>query len=126
MDTRRPYLLRAMYDWIIDQGWTPFLLVDATKPDVAVPTDYIQDGRIVLNISPAACAALMLGNDMVSFQARFGGYPHHIQFSPYAVLAIYARENGEGLVFAPDDNREPPPPSTQPPKPNKPRLSVVK
>lgn len=125
MDTRRPYLLRAIYDWIVDQGWTPFLLVDAARPGVLVPGDYVQDGRIVLNVSPAACAALVLGNDVVSFEARFGGKPHHIQFSPYAVLAIYARENGEGLVFAPDDNSDPEP-SPQPPRPGKPKLSVVK
>lgn len=125
MDTRRPYLLRAMYDWIVDQGWTPFLLVDATRPGVEVPVSYVQDGRIVLNVSPAACAALSLGNDEVSFQARFGGQPHVIQFSPQAVLAIYARENGEGLVFAPDDDSDPEP-APQPPRPGKPKLSVVK
>lgn len=125
MDTRRPYLLRAMYDWIVDQGWTPFLLVDASQPGVEVPDSYVQDGRIVLNVSPAACAALSLGNDEVSFQARFGGQPYTIRFSPHAVLAVYARENGEGLVFASDDGPAPEP-SPSPPKPGKPKLSVVK
>lgn len=98
----RPYLVRAINEWIIDQGWTPHLLVNATWPGVQVPERFVEDGRIVLNINPAAVRELMLANAEVCFSARFAGTPHWVQVPMGAVLGIYARENGEGLFF--DEN----------------------
>lgn len=95
----RPYLLRALNEWILDQGWTPHLLVNATWPGVKVPEAFIEDGRIVLSISPSAVRDLLLANSEVSFSARFSGTPHWIQVPVGAVLGIYARENGEGIFF---------------------------
>jgi stringent starvation protein B len=121
----RPYLIRAIYDWLVDNGLTPHLLVDAAVPGVAVPAAYVKDGQIVLNISPSAVRNLELGNDLVRFEARFGGQPVVIWVPPTAVRGIYARENGQGMVF-PDEprvdgtagesppERDPEPPSAPP------------
>ncbi len=95
----RPYLVRAINEWIIDQGWTPHLLVNAMWPGAQVPEAFVEDGRIVLNINPSAVRELLLANTEVSFSARFAGTPHWIQVPIGAVLGIYARENGEGLFF---------------------------
>ncbi|WP_407331469.1 ClpXP protease specificity-enhancing factor [Enterovibrio sp. 27052020O] len=99
---RRPYLLRAFYEWLIDNDLTPHLVVDATLPYVNVPTEYVQDGQIVLNVAPRAVGNLDLGNDEVCFNARFGGRPMLVSVPLYAVLAIYARENGAGTMFDPE------------------------
>lgn len=103
MISSRPYLIRAIYDWIVDNDLTPYLLVDAEQPNVTVPQQYIQDGRIILNISPTAVRSLELGNDWVMFSARFGGKSMEISVPPTAVMAIYAKENGRGMVFTDDD-----------------------
>lgn len=95
----RPYLVRAINEWIIDQGWTPHLLVNALWPGVQVPQAFVEDGRIVLSINPSAVRELLLANTEVSFSARFAGTPHWVQVPIGAVLGIYARENGEGLFF---------------------------
>lgn len=95
----RPYLVRAINEWIIDQGWTPHLLVNAMWPGAQVPEAFVEGGRIVLNINPSAVRELLLANTEVSFSARFAGTPHWIQVPIGAVLGIYARENGEGLFF---------------------------
>lgn len=95
----RPYFVRAIYDWIVDQGLTPYLMVDADWPDVFVPRAYIEDGRIVLNIKPSAVRDLLLENDAVSFSARFAGQTELIRAPIGSVLGIYARENGQGLFF---------------------------
>lgn len=100
---QRPYLLRAMHAWITDSGCTPHLVVDATREGVQVPQDFVQDGRIVLNISYSATSNLELGNDAVSFNARFGGTPRTVRVPLGAVLGIYARENGRGMIFSPED-----------------------
>ncbi|WP_325891569.1 ClpXP protease specificity-enhancing factor [Grimontia sp. NTOU-MAR1] len=99
---RRPYLLRAFYDWLLDNDLTPHLVVDATMPYVNVPFEYVQDGQIVLNVAPRAVGNLELGNDEVSFNARFGGRPMLVTVPMYAVMAIYARENGAGTMFDPE------------------------
>jgi stringent starvation protein B len=109
--SRRPYLLRAMHEWMIDCGQTPHLIVDATRPHVQVPRAYVKDDRIVLNLSPAATQDLNLGNEWVMFSARFAGVVHHVQLPVSAVLGIYARENGQGMVF-PDDEAAAPTGST--------------
>lgn len=99
---RRPYLLRAFYDWLIDNEFTPHLVVDATLPDVDVPLEYVQDGQIVLNIAPQSVIDLELGSDDVRFSARFGGVSVAIVVPLYAVIAIYSRENGSGTMFEPE------------------------
>jgi stringent starvation protein B len=95
-------MLRAFYDWIVDNELTPHLVVDATAAHVIVPQQFVQDGQIVLNVSPSACVNFYLSPEGVSFQARFGGQPFQLSFPCSAVLAIYARENGAGTMFTPD------------------------
>lgn len=102
MTSHRPYLLRALYEWIADNGLTPHLLVDATRPGVRVPTHAVKDGRIVLNIAERAVAQLRMDNDDVRFSARFGGVSHAVIVPIDAVLAVYARENGQGMELPPD------------------------
>jgi stringent starvation protein B len=109
LPSRRPYLLRAMHEWMCDAGLTPHLIVDAMRPGVAVPAAYIKDGKIVLNVSVSATQHLQLHNDGVSFAARFAGVVHQIQVPIAAVLGIYARETGEGMVFNETDPDLPPP-----------------
>jgi stringent starvation protein B len=99
MNSSRPYLLRALLDWISDNGLTAHLLVDATLPGVEVPAQFIQDGKITLNIGPSAVQGLEMGNEAVSFSARFAGRPMQVYVPVGAVLAIYARENGQGMMF---------------------------
>jgi len=124
----KPYLVRAIYEWIVDNSLTPFMLVDATCADVIVPRQYVQDGRIVLNLNPQAVAGLSLGNEAVAFSARFGGTPVQVAVPLTAVLALYARETGKGMVFDSDDDSAGPPPETPDPGPKKgrPALKVVK
>lgn len=102
MTPNRPYLLRAFYDWLLDNQLTPHLVVDATKSDVEVPQQFVQNGQIVLNISPTAVGQFHMDMDDVSFNARFGGVPHQVYIPLGAVLAIYARENGAGTMFEPE------------------------
>jgi stringent starvation protein B len=99
MTSNQPYLLKAFFDWIVDNGLTPHLVVDATQNNVSVPAQYVNDGQIVLNVSPGACMNFNMTPEGISFQARFGGQPHYIDIPSHAVLAIYARENGAGTVF---------------------------
>jgi stringent starvation protein B len=103
MTPNRPYLLRAFFDWIVDNDCTPHLVVDAHYPAVQVPTQFVQDGQIVLNISPSAVTGFSLDMEQLSFNARFGGQPMQVYVPLGAVLAIYARENGEGTVFTADE-----------------------
>lgn len=102
MTSHRPYLLRALYEWIADNGLTPHLLVDATLPGVRVPAHAVKDGRIVLNIAERAVGHLQMDNDDVRFSARFGGVSHAVIVPIDAVLAVYARENGQGMELPPD------------------------
>lgn len=100
MTPRRPYLLRAFYDWLLENELTPHLVVDATLPGVKVPLEYVQDGQIILNVAPRAVGNLELGNDEVTFNARFGGRPHLVIVPIYAVQAIYAREMAQALCLS--------------------------
>ena len=102
LSPRRPYLLRAFYEWLLDNQLTPHLVVDVTLPGVQVPMEYARDGQIVLNIAPRAVGNLELSNDEVSFNARFGGVPRQVSVPLAAVLAVYARENGAGTMFEPE------------------------
>ena len=99
---RRPYLVRAFYECLLDNQLTPHLVVDVTLPNVQVPMEYARDGQIVLNIAPRAVGNLELANDEVRFNARFGGVPRNVSVPMAAVLAIYARENGAGTMFEPE------------------------
>jgi stringent starvation protein B len=131
MTTNRPYLIRALYDWIVDNRMTPHLLVDANADGVYVPQQFVQDGRIVLNVSPDAVRGLEMANDLISFNARFGGMPMDVSVPPGTVLGIYAKENGRGMLFPEEEQGEegdtPPDGTPQPPKPGKrPVLKVVK
>ncbi|WP_145500810.1 ClpXP protease specificity-enhancing factor [Yersinia bercovieri] len=103
MSPRRPYLLRAFYEWLIDNQLTPHLVVDVTRPGVSVPMEFARDGQIVLNVAPRAVGNLELGNDGVSFNARFGGVPRQVIVPMAAIVAIYARENGSGTMFEPEE-----------------------
>ena len=129
MKPRRPYLLRALHEWITDSGETPHIVVDAAAEGVTVPRQYVKDGKIVLNLGMGATQRLSMGADEVQFDARFAGVIHHVRFPVSAVLGIYARETGEGMVFSEQD-LGPEPPSRPTPAdegaPRRPRLKVVK
>ena len=145
--SRRPYLLRAMFDWMLDSGYTPHLIVDATPEHVQVPRAFVKDGRIVLNVAPSATQSFLIGADAVQFSARFSGVSHNIHVPVEAVLGIYARETGQGMVFTEDagspqgPDESGPHPDSPPPaapadispagrprgdKPGRPNLKVVK
>ena len=110
MTSSRPYLIRAMYEWIADNACTPYVLVDALWPGVSVPERYVEDGQIVLNIAPSAVAEMELGNEMIRFSARFGGIPTEVVVPIGAIRGLYARENGRGMVFEEDESEPPEPP----------------
>jgi stringent starvation protein B len=107
MTSNRPYLLRAIYDWISDNGLTPYVLVDAAQPGVKVPAHVVKNGQVVLNLAMRAVANLDLGNDRIAFQARFSGVSQSIVIPVQAVLALYAQENGQGMMFPADENDTP-------------------
>ena len=100
---KRPYLLRAYYDWLVDNSFTPYLVVDATYLGVNVPVEYVKDGQIVLNLSANATGNLQLTNDFIQFNARFKGVSRERYIPMGAALAIYARENGDGVMFEPEE-----------------------
>ncbi|PWV61817.1 ClpXP protease specificity-enhancing factor [Plasticicumulans acidivorans] len=127
MTSNRPYLIRALYEWILDNGMTPHILVNAGMRGVDVPSQHVHEGRIVLNISPSAVQGLVLGNDAIDFSARFSGVAQQVHVPISAVLAIYSRENGQGTAFPDEEDQDEPPP--QPPRPDagkRPTLKVVK
>lgn len=130
MTPNRPYLLRATFEWICDNNLTPHIAVDAHYEGVEVPQQYVKDGQIVLNIAPRAVSHFSASNDEVSFSARFGGMPTQIRVPINAVMAIFARENGQGMAFDPIEPPETPPPSPSSGKGDKaksgPTLKVVK
>jgi len=126
---KRPFLLRAMHQWITESGNTPHVIVDASREGTEVPRAYVKDGKIVLNLSEGATQRLRLGNEEVEFDARFAGVIHHVRFPVSAVLGVYARETGEGMVFSEQDlGPQPPthPPQTDEGGSRRPQLKVVK
>lgn len=128
MNPTRPYLIRAFYEWIVDSDCTPHIVVNAEYKDVVVPREFVEGGQIVLNIAMPAVKDLTLNNEVVSFQARFGGVEHEVYVPVPAVLAIYARENGRGMVFS-EDEETPPPDKSAVDKGSKtkaPHLTVIK
>jgi stringent starvation protein B len=148
--TAKPYLVRAIYDWCLDEGHTPYLLVSATYPGVRFPEGYARDGRLTLNVAPKAVERLELGSDRIRFLARFGGQVHGVEVPVAAVIAVFAAESHDGIVFgeppapaaalegaatsaepAPGPNGadgppEPPPPGSPESRPGGPRLRLVK
>jgi len=132
--SRRPYLLRAMHEWISDSNQTPHIVVDASIEGVEVPRQYVQGGKIILNVSSNATSLLSLGNDVVRFRARFGAATYDVSVPIVAVLGIYARETGQGMIFSEADTppQPPAPPSEPAPsttgegKRSKPTLKVIK
>jgi stringent starvation protein B len=135
--SRRPYLIRAIHQWALDNGYTPHLLVAADYPGVSVPKPFVKDNRIALDLSPMAVRELNLESEPIFFSARFGGTPYDIVVPSGAVLAIYARENGDGILFGEPEPIDPASPVVQstpgdepppgPPKPGgRPKLRIVK
>ncbi len=128
MSSSRPYMVRAIHQWITDNQLTPYIVVDATQPLVTVPQQHVSEGKIVLNCSYDAVSALSIENEWISFNARFGGVSEEISFPPHAVRAIYASENGQGMVF-PEGEQEDPPPAEgaeSERKKGRPALKIVK
>lgn len=132
MTSSRPYLVRALNEWILDNDCTPYIVVDAGVQGVQVPTEHVANGQIVLNISTGAVRGLVIGNGAIEFSARFGGVPMQVFIPLQAVLAIYAKENGEGMVFGsepgfpdPEGDEAPAPKADERPT-GRPTLKVVK
>ena len=129
MTSTKPYLIRAFYEWIVDNRHTPYVVVNAEHEASRVPTEYVEDGRIVLNIAQAAVRNLSLGNKAIEFNAKFNGIAMDIYAPVAAVVAIYAHENGRGMVFTEEDNNGDngdTDPQDDPPPRGKPKLTVVK
>lgn len=131
---RRPYLVRAMHEWMTANNQTPHLVVDASISSAEVPRAYVRDGRITLNVSWQATQGLKLGNEWIEFSARFGGVAQHVRIPVSSVLGIYARETGQGMIFgeddapasaAPPDGDQPSPPAPAGGKPRA-KLKVIK
>lgn len=116
MTSSRPYLLRALYEWILENNCTPYIVVNAYAEEVQVPQDYVKDGQIILNISPLAVQGLLMGNEALEFSGRFAGIPTPVYVPSHAIIGIYARENGQGMVFDSEaPSPVPPTPPTRPP-----------
>lgn len=111
MNSSRPYLVRALYEWIVDNDCTPYVLVDAEQAGVQVPRQHVKDGQIVLNVAPGAVRQLAVGNDEVTFGARFGGVAMQVAIPITALRGIYARENGQGMLFEPESPAPEPAPA---------------
>ena len=123
LGSTKPYLIRAIFDWCLDEGQTPQVMVDVSVTGVEVPAGYANEGKIVLNLHPNSVRGLELGNEYLMFSARFAGKSEDIAVPVEAVLAIYARENGQGIVFQADGSGITPP---SPKKPSKPEWQPVK
>lgn len=141
MTSSRPYIVRALYDWILENDCTPYIVVNAFDDDVEVPQEHVKDGQIILNISPSAVQDLFIRDEAVEFDGRFAGIPTRVFVPTSSVMGIYAKENGQGMIFDADGRVPPRPPSPtgtddtgkstgsepQPIKPKKkPALRVVK
>lgn len=112
MSSSRPFLLRALYEWILENQCTPYIVVNAWLDGVMVPQEFVKDGQIVLNISPTAVHNLQMGNEAVEFNGRFGGIPTPVFVPVAAIMGIYARENGQGMVFETEKPGSEPPPAS--------------
>ena len=126
MSSSKPYLIRAISEWITENGLTPHVLVKASFPGTVIPVQFAHDDRIVLNISATAAHNLSLGNEQISFVARFSGKPCEIWIPVGAIMAVYARENGKGMVFEGDEITSQSQPEKALTEPKKPVLTVIK
>ncbi len=128
MSSNRPYLLRALFEWISDNKMTPHILVDASAAGVTVPEQAVQKGKVILNIDHAAVRDLSMANDWLTFSARFSGRRHEVKVPVEAVLAIYAKENGQGMMFSQEENDLPPDhsPDSEDDGPRRSHLKLVK
>jgi stringent starvation protein B len=132
MTSNQPYLLRAFYDWLVDNNCTPHIMVNAQYPGVSVPQQFVSDGQVVLNIAPRAVSDFAMDLEAIGFNTRFSGVPTEIYIPVKAVMGIYARENGHGMMFSVEEYRDEEPPVDEPPKPpsppkaSRPSLKVVK
>ena len=124
MTPLNPYLIRSVYEWILDNDCTPHMLVDATADQVEVPQEYVQDGQIVLNMAPGAVQELSMDNDSVSFQCRFGGVSFPVFLPTHSILGVYARENGRGMMLQVEEGQDAPDPP-EPPKGSSSHLKLV-
>lgn len=109
MNSNRPYLIRAIYEWLVDSDLTPYMVIDAAHDGVQVPGEYVEEGKIILNIAPEACRGLHLENDRIIFTAKFSGEAVQIFVPPLAVMALYSKENGKGMFFNNDGESDPSP-----------------
>ncbi len=130
MTSNRPYLVRAIWQWLTDNDLTPYILVDATAEQIRIPSQFVENGRILLNIGANAVRDLNMDNDFISFNARFTGSAMEVFLPVSSVLGIYARENGQGMLF-PENEVDPTPPETESPDPKltpptRPSLKLVK
>lgn len=116
MTSSRPYILRALYEWIVENDCTPYILVNAFGLGVRVPQEHVKDGQIILNISPSAVNGLRIMDEAIDFSGRFAGIPTPVYVPVGSVMGIYARENGQGMVFEPEKTQPQPPlpPAPQP------------
>lgn len=112
MSSSRPYLVRALYEWILENGCTPYILVNAFLKGVEVPQEHVKDGQIILNISPSAVQNLLVHNDALEFDGRFAGIPKRVMVPIVAIMGIYAKENGQGMVFDTEGSLPKPPDPT--------------
>jgi stringent starvation protein B len=132
MTSSRPYLIRSLYEWINDNYLTPYIVINADILGTVVPQDFVNQGKIVLNISPEAIHKLLISNEAIQFDARFSGVSRRVYAPVHAVLAIYAQENGAGMVFGEEPGGDIPPPTEPGPsakgaiKRKKPSLKIVK
>ena len=134
MKSSNPYIVRALYEWILDNDCTPYVLVNAMFSHVEVPQQFVKKGQIVLNVSPGAIVSLSLTNEAIQFNGRFGGVPMDVYVPMPAVMGIYAKENGQGMMFEINEDPQPDPllmevpkrKSSKSDKTTKPSLKVVK
>ena len=126
MTSSKPYLVRALYDWILDNDSTPYILVDTTQAGVRVPTGIANDGKVVLNLAPQAIQNLDIDNEFIAFSARFNGVAEDVHCPMASLLAIYARENGEGMMFPGEEDAGATGKDSAVDKPKGPTLKVIK
>ena len=126
MNSSRPHIVRALYDWIIENDCTPYILVNAFADDVEVPQEHVKDGQIILNISPSAVQSLFIRSQAIDFDGRFAGIPKRVYVPISAVMGIYAKENGQGMIFDPEASLPNPPSPTGTDDPPEQRKSASK
>lgn len=131
MTSSKPYLIRGLYEWLLDNQATPYMLADTSNPEVMIPRGIATDGKVVLNLAPTAIENLEMTNEYVSFSARFNGVAQDIYCPMASILAIYSRENGEGMMFNQESGDAPAKDgsadgASQSKKPNRPSLKVIK